>query len=184
MDVELLDFHDRCYVRQDVVNNAVNKRSRKLLQVIKKLRSEFEVMRSRERAREEEYEGMQVKCEAAMTEFEKNPSQKWADYQQSLSTLKSKVTSLVAKKARLEAVEVSLQLVHSDDMDSLIGSLASSAILYGRCRSYEQVADMKEPFELSKVKGYRSSYKNVSLNLLSRTRKLGHSTMELRSLIS
>ncbi|GJX69135.1 hypothetical protein Tco_0304862 [Tanacetum coccineum] len=37
--------------------------------------------------------------------------------------------------------------------------LVSSAILYGRCRAYEQVADMKEPFDLSKVKGYRSSYK-------------------------
>nr|GEY91300.1 hypothetical protein [Tanacetum cinerariifolium] len=28
--------------------------------------------------------------------------------------------------------------------------LVSSAILYGRCRAYEQVADMKEPFDLSK----------------------------------
>ncbi|GKG04366.1 hypothetical protein Tco_0314753, partial [Tanacetum coccineum] len=35
----------------------------------------------------------------------------------------------------------------------------SSAIVYGRCKAFEQVADMKEPFELSKVKGYRSSYK-------------------------
>ncbi|GKD29394.1 hypothetical protein Tco_1240172, partial [Tanacetum coccineum] len=33
-----------------------------------------------------------------------------------------------------------------------------SAITYGRCRAYEQVAAMKEPFDLSKVKGYRSSY--------------------------
>ncbi|GJX28521.1 hypothetical protein Tco_0236600 [Tanacetum coccineum] len=110
-------------------------------------------------------------------------SQKWAGYQQSLSTLESKVTSLEAEKARLEAVEVSLrkeveelkqdrrevvskvvpyaamELVHSDDMGSLVGRLVSSAILYGRCRAYEQVADMKEPFDLSKVKGYRSSYK-------------------------
>ncbi|GKF12944.1 hypothetical protein Tco_0050870, partial [Tanacetum coccineum] len=28
-----------------------------------------------------------------------------------------------------------------------------------RCKAYEQVADMKEPFDLSMVKGYRSSYK-------------------------
>ncbi|GKE31086.1 hypothetical protein Tco_1450408, partial [Tanacetum coccineum] len=209
-DVEL---HDRCYARQVVVNNVVNRRSCELLQVIEKLRGEFDVMRSRERAREEECEGLRVKCEAAMTEFEKNPavvalrekisaistevkehklnldmmmleSHKWAGYQQSLSTLESKVTSLEAEKARLEAVEVSLrkeieelkqdrrevvskvvlyaviELVHSDDMGSLVGRLVSSAILYGRCRAYEQVADMKEPFDLSKVKGYRSSYKN------------------------
>ncbi|GJT00601.1 hypothetical protein Tco_0821770 [Tanacetum coccineum] len=28
MDVELLDLHDRCYARQTVVDNAVNRRSR------------------------------------------------------------------------------------------------------------------------------------------------------------
>ncbi|GJX18794.1 hypothetical protein Tco_0221471 [Tanacetum coccineum] len=124
------------------------------------LRGEFDVMRSRERAREEECKGLQVKCEA-----------------------ESKVTSLEAEKARLEAVKVSLhkeveelkhdrrevvskvvpyaamELVHSDDMGSLIGRLVSSTLLYRRCRAYEQVVDMKEPFDLSKVKGYRSSYK-------------------------
>ncbi|GJU69184.1 hypothetical protein Tco_1255443 [Tanacetum coccineum] len=207
-----LDLHDRYYARQDVVKNVVNRSSRELLQVIKKLRGEFDVMRNMKRVREEECEGLWVKCEAAMTEFEKNPavvvirekisvlstevkehklnlnrmilkSQKWAGYQQNLSTLESKVTFLEAKKARLEAVEVSLhkeveelrkdrrevvskfvpyamiELVHSDDMGSLVSRLVSSAILYGRCRAYEQVANKKEPFDLSKVKGYRSSYK-------------------------
>ncbi|GJZ60623.1 hypothetical protein Tco_0616439 [Tanacetum coccineum] len=110
-------------------------------------------------------------------------SQKWAGYQQSLSTLESKVTALETEKARLEAVEVSLrkeveelkqdrrdvvskvvpyaavELVHSDDMGSLVGKLVSYAIVYGRCRAFEQVAGMKETFDLSKVKGYRSSYK-------------------------
>ncbi|GJW59451.1 hypothetical protein Tco_0108786 [Tanacetum coccineum] len=140
MDVELLDLHDRCYARQAVVDNAVN--------------------RSRERAREEECKGLRVKCEA-----------------------ESKVTFLEVKKARLEAVKVSLrkeveelkhdrrevvskvvpyaamELVHSDKMGSLVGRLVSSTLLYRRCRAYEQVVDMKEPFDLSKVKGYRSSYK-------------------------
>ncbi|GKC00112.1 hypothetical protein Tco_0986248 [Tanacetum coccineum] len=212
IDLELLDLHDRCYARQAVVDNVVNRRSRELLQVIEKLRGECDVMRSRERARDEECEGLRVKCEAAMTDFEKNPavvalrekisalsteakehklsldrmmleSQKWAGYQQSLSTLESKVTALETEKARLEAVEVSLwkevyelkqdrrvvvskvvpylamELVHSDDMGSLVGKLVSSTIVYGRCRAFEQVAGMKEPFDLSKVKGYRSSYK-------------------------
>ncbi|GKD52460.1 hypothetical protein Tco_1281436, partial [Tanacetum coccineum] len=202
MDVELLDLYDRYYARQVVVDNVVNRRSRELLQVIEKLRGEFDVMMDMKRAREEECEELRAKCEAVMTEFEKNPivvalrekistlstevkehkvsldrmmleSQKWSGYQQSLSTLESKVTSLEAEKARLEAVHVSLRkeveelkqdrrevvskfvpyaamkLVHSDDMGSLVGRLVSSAILYGRCRAYEQVADMKEPFDLS-----------------------------------
>ncbi|GJU03278.1 hypothetical protein Tco_1113616 [Tanacetum coccineum] len=74
IDLELLDLHDHCYARQVVVDNTVNRRSRKLLQVIKKLRGECDVMRSRERARDEECEGLRVKCEAAMTDFEKNPA--------------------------------------------------------------------------------------------------------------
>nr|GFB37094.1 hypothetical protein [Tanacetum cinerariifolium] len=44
-------------------------------------------------------------------------------------------------------------------MGSLVGKLVSSAIVYGRCRAFDQVADMKEPLDLLKVKGYRSSYK-------------------------
>ncbi|GKE02350.1 hypothetical protein Tco_1390333, partial [Tanacetum coccineum] len=184
MDLELLDLHDRCYARHSVVDNAINRRSCELLQVIEKLRGECDVMRSRERAREEECEGMRVKCEASMTEFEKNPavvalrekifvlsakvkehklnldrmileSQKWAGYQQNLSTFESKVTSLKAEKARLEAIEVSLrkevvelkqdrrevvskvvpyammELVHSDAMGNLVGKLVSSAIVSG-----------------------------------------------------
>ncbi|GKB48488.1 hypothetical protein Tco_0899241 [Tanacetum coccineum] len=152
------------------------KRSRKLLQVIEKLRGECDVMRSRERARDEECEGLRVKCEAAMTDFEKNPA---------VVALQEKISALSteAKEHKLEAVEVSLRkeveelkqyrrevvskvvpyaamkLVHSDDMGSLVGKLVFSAIVYRRCRAFEQVAGMKEPFDLSKVKGYRSSYK-------------------------
>ncbi|GKE73338.1 hypothetical protein Tco_1535379 [Tanacetum coccineum] len=52
-----------------------------------------------------------------------------------------------------------MELVRSDEMGSLVGKLVSSAIMYGRCRAFEQVVDMNDPFDLSKVKGNRSSYK-------------------------
>ncbi|GKD44039.1 hypothetical protein Tco_1268684, partial [Tanacetum coccineum] len=183
IDLELLDLHDRCYARQAIVDNAVNRRSHELLQVIEKLRGEFDVMRSRERAREEECKGLRVKCEAAMTEVEKNPAVMALREKISALSTESKVSSLEAEKARLEVIEVALrkevkelkqdrievvskvvpyaamELVHSDDMGSLVGKLVSFAIGYERCRAFEQVADMKEPFDLSKVKGYRSSYK-------------------------
>ncbi|GKF11607.1 hypothetical protein Tco_0049533, partial [Tanacetum coccineum] len=138
MDVELLDLHDRCYDRQAFLDNVVNRRSQELLQVIKKIRGECDVMKERKRAREEECEELRSKCEAAMTDFEKHPSmvamrekmsalsteakehkanlnrmllesQKWAGYQVSLSALESKVASLEAEKARLEVVEASLK---------------------------------------------------------------------------
>ncbi|GKE64136.1 hypothetical protein Tco_1518297, partial [Tanacetum coccineum] len=137
-DVDLLDLHDRCYARQAVVDNAVNRRSRELLKVIEKLRGKADVMRARELAREEECEGLRAKYEAVMTDFDKNPdvlllrekmsslaieakehkgnldrlmleSQKWSGYQVSLLSLESKVASLEAEKANLEANEASLR---------------------------------------------------------------------------
>ncbi|GKC15770.1 hypothetical protein Tco_1012552 [Tanacetum coccineum] len=113
IDVELLDLHDHCYARQAVVNNAVNRRSRELLQVIKKLR-------------------------VALRE--------------KISTLSTKVKEHKDRKEVVPKVVPysAIKLVHSDDMGSLVGKLVSSAILYERCRAYEQVADMKEPFDLSK----------------------------------
>ncbi|GJY48605.1 hypothetical protein Tco_0438561 [Tanacetum coccineum] len=188
MDLELLDLHDRCYARQAVVDNVVNRRSCELLHVIEKLRGECGVMRSRERAREEECEGLQVKCEAAMTEFEKNPAvvalwEKIFVLSDEVKEHKLNLDRMMLESQKLEAVEVSLQkeveelkqdrrevvskvvpyavmeLVYSDDMGSLVGKLVSSAIMYGRCRAFEQVVDMKEPFDLSKVKGYHSSHK-------------------------
>ncbi|GJU80217.1 hypothetical protein Tco_1282582 [Tanacetum coccineum] len=74
LDVDLLDLYDRCYARQAIVDNVVNRRSHKLLEVIEKLRGETDVMRARELAREEECEGLRAKCEAAMTDFDKNPA--------------------------------------------------------------------------------------------------------------
>nr|GEW02895.1 hypothetical protein [Tanacetum cinerariifolium] len=118
--------------------------------------------------KEDECEELQAKCVAAMTEFEKNPTVMalW----EKISTLSTKVKEHKAEKARLEAVEVSLwkevkelnqdrgkvvskvvpyatmELVHIDYIGSLVGGLVSPAILYGRYKAYEQVADMKEPF--------------------------------------
>ncbi|GKG29016.1 hypothetical protein Tco_0416381, partial [Tanacetum coccineum] len=35
---------------------------------------------------------------------------------------------------------------------------------YRRCVAFEEVADVKEPFDLAKVKGYRPSYKKEHTN--------------------
>nr|GEV68781.1 hypothetical protein [Tanacetum cinerariifolium] len=169
--------------RQAVVDNAINMRSRGLLQVIEKLRGKFDVMRNMERAREEDCEGLWVTCEAAMTEFEKNPAVVALREKIFVLSTEVKEHKLNLDRMMLKAVEVSfrkeveelkqdrrevvskvvpyvaMKLVHSDNMGSLVGRLVSSTILYGSCRAYEQVANIKKPFELSKVKGYRSSYK-------------------------
>ncbi|GJR91678.1 hypothetical protein Tco_0215689 [Tanacetum coccineum] len=73
LDVELLDLHDRCYARQAVVDNAVNQRARELLKVVEQMKEQCEVLKEREKARDNECEELRAKCKAAMTEFDKNP---------------------------------------------------------------------------------------------------------------
>ncbi|GJU11144.1 hypothetical protein Tco_1133540 [Tanacetum coccineum] len=174
IDVELLDLHDRCYARQVIVDNTVNRISRELLQVIGKLRCEFDVMKDRERAREKECEEQRAKYDAAMTEFKKNPTV--VALQDKISTLSTKVKENKEvnelKQDRSEVVSkvvpyAAMKLVHSDHMGILVGRLVSFAILYRRCRAYEQVADIKEPFNLSKVKGYCSSYKKDHIQAIN-----------------
>nr|GEV78459.1 hypothetical protein [Tanacetum cinerariifolium] len=115
----------------------VNRRSRKLLEVIEKLKGEADVMRARELAREEEYEGLRAMCEASMTDFDKNTP---------VDTQESEMAGLSGKPFGFRV------------KGRLVRKLVSLAITFGRCRAYEQVARMKEPFNLSKVNGYRLSY--------------------------
>ncbi|GJR93615.1 hypothetical protein Tco_0265789 [Tanacetum coccineum] len=92
---------------------------------------------------------------------------KWAGYQVSLLTLESKVASLEAEKARLEAFELSfrqevenvkrdraevvskvvpyvaIELVYSDELGRLDGKLASASVFYGRRAAFEEVAKIK-----------------------------------------
>nr|GEU83649.1 hypothetical protein [Tanacetum cinerariifolium] len=127
------------------------------LEVIKKLRGEFDVMKDMERAREEECEELRAKCEDAMTEFKKNPTV--VAIREKIYTLSTKVKKNKVEELKHDRKEVvskvvpyaAMELIHSDDMGSLVGRLVSSAILYRRCRAYEQVANIKEPFDLSKI---------------------------------
>nr|GEY34755.1 hypothetical protein [Tanacetum cinerariifolium] len=156
MDVELLDLHDRCYARQTVVDNDVNKISCEFLDVIAKLRGECDnptVIALREKI---STLSTKVKEHKANLDRMMLESQTWASYQASLSTLESHIASLEAEKAWLEAVEVSfrkevndvkrdrmevvskvvpyavMEIIHNDDLGSVVGRLVSSAIFNGR----------------------------------------------------
>ncbi|GJV56514.1 hypothetical protein Tco_1457519 [Tanacetum coccineum] len=119
--------------------------------------------------------------EAAMTDFDNNLAIQVLH--ENIAALLVEVASLEAEKARLEIVNASLrqdvedvrcekveiilkvvpyvvmELVHSDELGMLVGKLVSSIIFYGRCAAFEEVAEMKEPFNPTEVKGYRPSYK-------------------------
>ncbi|GKC55410.1 hypothetical protein Tco_1078155 [Tanacetum coccineum] len=131
LDVDLLELHDCCYVRQAIVDNAVNRRSRELLE---------------ESAEVKEHKG---NLDTLMLE-----SQKWSGYQE-IKEAKHDRREVVSKVVPYAC----MKLIHSDELGRRIGKLVSSVITFGRCKAYEQVARMKEPFDLSKVNGYRPSYK-------------------------
>ncbi|GJV97862.1 hypothetical protein Tco_1549439 [Tanacetum coccineum] len=180
LDDELLDLHDRCYARQVVVDNAVNQRAQELLKVVEQMKGGCEVLKVKEKAKDKECDELKAKSETVMAHFNNNLVN--AGYRESLTTLESKVTTLEAEKERLEAVEaalsqevdavkgdrvevvskvvpyISIELVHSDELGMLVGKLVSSTVFYGRFTAFEKVAEMKEPFDMSNVKGYRPSY--------------------------
>ncbi|GJT69636.1 hypothetical protein Tco_1028922 [Tanacetum coccineum] len=82
-------------------------------------------------------------------------SQNWSGYQE-IEEVKYDRREVVSKVVSYTCIE----LLHNDKLGRLVGKLVSPAITFGRCRAYEQVARMKEPFDLSKIKGYRPSYEN------------------------
>nr|GEW15731.1 hypothetical protein [Tanacetum cinerariifolium] len=140
----------------------VNRRSRELFKVIEKLRGEVDFMRARELAYEEEHEGLRTKCEDVITDFDKNPV---------VLLLREKMSSLAARESKVVGLSgepfgfgvkgctlAYMKLLHSDELGRLVGKLVSSAITFEWCGAYEQVARMKEPFNLLKAKGYRPSY--------------------------
>ncbi|GKB67297.1 hypothetical protein Tco_0928709 [Tanacetum coccineum] len=148
------------------------------------MKGECDVFKERDKARGKECEELKAKCEAAMADFGIiQPLMFFVGYQENLTTLESKFTALEVEKGRLEAAKATLcqevkavkcdraevvskvvsyatmELVHNDEMAMLVGKLVSSAGFYRRCVVFEEAADMKQPFDLEKVKGYRPSYK-------------------------
>nr|GEZ57186.1 hypothetical protein [Tanacetum cinerariifolium] len=123
IEVELLDLHDRCHARQAVVDNAVNRWSLALQEKISTLSTEVKEHKVTSLETENE------RLEAIEVSLRKE-----------VEELKHDRREMVSKAVPYAAME----LVYSDDMGSLVGRLVSSAILYVRCRAYEQVADMKD----------------------------------------
>ncbi|GJY16260.1 hypothetical protein Tco_0386682 [Tanacetum coccineum] len=86
---------------------------------------------------------------------------KWVNYEQTLASLRSKVEG--AKRSRLEESKVvskvvpyiAMELAHSDKMDRYVAQLVKVTIIHGRCTAVEDVAALKDPFELTKMPGYR-----------------------------
>nr|GEW40371.1 hypothetical protein [Tanacetum cinerariifolium] len=104
---------------------------------------------------------------------------KWVNYEQTLSILCLKVKRLKFKRERLKSSEthllkevdglrqdrvdvvskvvphVATKLVCSDEMGLLVAQFVKAAMFCGRCTALEEIAALKEPFNLGKIPGYR-----------------------------
>ncbi|GJR82818.1 hypothetical protein Tco_0153603 [Tanacetum coccineum] len=129
----------------------------------------------------EEIETLQGKVDRLHGEYSRLvlEEKKWVNYEQTLDILSSKVEGLESERERLKksgtqqlqeidglrqdraAVvakvmpRVVIKLVCSDKIGLFVACLAKAALFHGRCSALEEVAALKEPFELEKMPGYR-----------------------------
>nr|GEV88786.1 hypothetical protein [Tanacetum cinerariifolium] len=184
LDVELLDLHDCCYARQAIMDNVVNRRARELLKVVEQIKGECDFLMAREKAGDKECEELKAKCKAAMMVMDNNPNVKVL-HENIVALLvgvkehKASLNRMLLESAKAKVVlkvvpYISMKLVHIDELGMLVGKLVSSAVFYERCATFEKVAEMKEPFDLTK-----KSAKIPSLNFLSSFKAITCGTLNL-----
>ncbi|GJX19328.1 hypothetical protein Tco_0222005, partial [Tanacetum coccineum] len=72
-----------------------------------------------------------------------------------MDALKQDRASVVAKVV----LDAATKLIRSDEMGMLVAKLVKASIIYGRCATFEEVANLKEPFIMEKMVGYRPTSK-------------------------
>nr|GEU46739.1 reverse transcriptase domain-containing protein [Tanacetum cinerariifolium] len=147
---KLCDIHDRAYMRQVVLDNMLNSGTRELMSALHKVRASCNAIQEREVIKKDKtYAKLEKKCNEALYDLDKNPLV--SNMHSKIKTLQGVVTKVVPGTA--------MKLVHSDEMGVLVVRLVKASIIHGRCVAFEEVAELKEPFVLEKMLGYRPSSK-------------------------
>nr|GEU77691.1 hypothetical protein [Tanacetum cinerariifolium] len=159
--------------------------TRKLMSTLTKARASCDVINEKEREKHKAYVELEMRCNDALQDLDKNPlvldmRKEINTLQgQTLVILHLKVKGLESERERLKKSKTHLlqeinglrqdraavvakvvphmatKLVCSDEMGLLVARLAKAALFHGRCLAFEEVAALKEPFELEKMHGYR-----------------------------
>nr|GEU91845.1 hypothetical protein [Tanacetum cinerariifolium] len=144
---KLCDIHDRAYMQQDILDNMLNSRTRKLITTLSKARAFCDAIWEREVEKDKAYAELKRKCNEALLHSEYSrlvlEEKKYVNYEQTMYILYSKVEGLESKRERLKSSDTQLL----QEVDRL------------RCTNLEDVTALKEPFDLEKMHGYRSSSK-------------------------
>nr|GEW32212.1 hypothetical protein [Tanacetum cinerariifolium] len=151
---QLCDIHDKAYIRQAVLGNVLNGRTRELIFVLHKARVSCDTIREREIKKDKAYAELEKKCNELLQDLYKNPLV--SDMRSEIDTSQSQDRANVVSRVILDAT---MKLIHSDERDVLVAKLIKASIIYGRCTAFEEVVNLKKPFVLEEILGYRPSSK-------------------------
>nr|GEU70475.1 hypothetical protein [Tanacetum cinerariifolium] len=162
---QLCDIHDRVYMRQVVLGNVLNSKTRELIYALYKATASCDAIQARELKKDRAYAELEKKCNKALLDLDKNPLV--ADMRTEIETLHGRVDGLYSECTWLDRASViakvvpdaATKLIRSDEMGMLVVKLVKAFIIYCRCAAFEEVAKLKEPFVMEKMAGYRPSSK-------------------------
>ncbi|GKE24138.1 hypothetical protein Tco_1435650, partial [Tanacetum coccineum] len=145
---KLYDIHDITYMRQAILDNMLNNMTRKFMSTLLKARASCNAIREREIKKDKAYAKLEWKLHGEYNRLvleEKN----WVNYEQTLAILCLKFKGLESEREKLK------NIIRSDKMGLLVARLVKAAMFHSRCTTFEEVAALKEPFDLEKMPGYR-----------------------------
>ncbi|GJU99494.1 hypothetical protein Tco_1328765, partial [Tanacetum coccineum] len=176
---QLCDIRDRAYMRQVVLDNVLNDRTRELIYALHKATASYDAIRARELEKDKAYAELEKKCNEALLDLDKSPLV--ADMCAKIETLQARVDglhSLESERERLKLSEVQLlqeidalkqdralvvtrvvldaaiKLIRSDEMGMLVAKLnQTSSSLSSAEASYQTHTDLRtlRYYELHRV---------------------------------
>ncbi|GJY21063.1 reverse transcriptase domain-containing protein [Tanacetum coccineum] len=137
-------------------------------------RESCDIIREREIKKDKAYAELEKKCNEALEDLDKNPLV--FDMCAEIETLHSRVKGLHRKRLRASEIQLLqgdslrqdraavvarvildtvMKLICSDEIGVLIARLVKASIIHGRCASFKEVDELKKPFVLEEMLGYR-----------------------------
>nr|GFC57121.1 hypothetical protein [Tanacetum cinerariifolium] len=119
-------------------------------------------IREREVEKDKAYATLENMCNEALQDLNKNPLV--LDMRSEFETMQGQVDRLHEidrlRQDRAAVVsKVATKLICSDEIGLLVARLVKAAMFHRRCTTFDEVAALKEPFDLEKMHSYRSSSK-------------------------
>ncbi|GJV55565.1 hypothetical protein Tco_1456570 [Tanacetum coccineum] len=134
---QLCDIHDRAYMRQAILDNVLNSRTRELISALHKAKTSYDAIQAQELDKDRAYAGLERKCNEALQDLDKDPlvsdmraeikvlqgqvdglhseynrlifeERKWVNYEQTLSSLWAKIKGIESEREKLKSSEIQL----------------------------------------------------------------------------